>query len=107
MIESEHDVWETGHSSTSLSAAMGMAAARDIKEEKSLCRTSYWGWGFTGGMALEALNHIGHEKKDMIVILNDNEMSIAPNVGALAFCTWEDYEQQENINGQKMSWKCS
>ncbi len=82
-IESEHDVWETGHSSTSLSAAMGMAAARDIKGAKEFVVPIIGDGALTGGMALEALNHIGHEKKDMIVILNDNEMSIAPNVGAL------------------------
>jgi 1-deoxy-D-xylulose-5-phosphate synthase len=81
--ESEHDVWETGHSSTSLSAAMGMAIARDVKKEKSYIIPVIGDGALTGGMALEALNHIGHEKKDMIVVLNDNEMSIAPNVGAL------------------------
>ena len=83
MIESKHDVWETGHSSTSLSAAMGMAIARDLKKEKSYIVPIIGDGALTGGMALEALNHIGHEKKDMIVVLNDNEMSIAPNVGAL------------------------
>ncbi|HZG70454.1 MAG TPA: 1-deoxy-D-xylulose-5-phosphate synthase [Chondromyces sp.] len=82
-VESEHDVWETGHSSTSLSAAMGMAIARDLKKQKSYIVPVIGDGALTGGMALEALNHIGHEKKDMIVVLNDNEMSIAPNVGAL------------------------
>lgn len=81
--ESEHDVWETGHSSTSLSAAMGMAIARDLKGTDEYIVPIIGDGALTGGMALEALNHIGHEKKDMIVILNDNEMSIAPNVGAL------------------------
>ena len=83
MIESEHDVWEAGHSSTSLSAAMGMAKARDIQKKKNFVIPIIGDGALTGGMALEALNHIGHEKTDMIVILNDNEMSIAPNVGAL------------------------
>lgn len=83
MIESEHDVWETGHSSTSLSAAMGMAAARDIKGETNYVIPVIGDGALTGGMALEALNHIGHQKTNMIVVLNDNEMSIAPNVGAL------------------------
>ncbi|MFE8695505.1 1-deoxy-D-xylulose-5-phosphate synthase [Cytobacillus sp. FJAT-53684] len=83
MVESEHDVWETGHSSTSLSAAMGMAIARDLKKESSYVVPIIGDGALTGGMALEALNHIGHEQKNMIVILNDNEMSIAPNVGAL------------------------
>ncbi|MEG0449115.1 MAG: 1-deoxy-D-xylulose-5-phosphate synthase, partial [Lysinibacillus sp.] len=82
-IESEHDEWETGHSSTSLSAAMGMAAARDIKKDKNYVVPIIGDGALTGGMALEALNHIGHEKTNMTVILNDNEMSIAPNVGAL------------------------
>jgi 1-deoxy-D-xylulose-5-phosphate synthase len=81
--ESDHDVWETGHSSTSLSAAMGMAIARDLKGEDYFILPVIGDGALTGGMALEALNHIGHEKKNIIVILNDNEMSIAPNVGAL------------------------
>lgn len=83
LVESEHDEWETGHSSTSLSGAMGMAAARDIKKAKNYVVPIIGDGALTGGMALEALNHIGHEKTNMIVILNDNEMSIAPNVGAL------------------------
>ncbi|MFP3387853.1 1-deoxy-D-xylulose-5-phosphate synthase [Brevibacillus sp. SIMBA_040] len=83
MVESPHDVWETGHSSTSLSAAMGMATARDLKKEKNHVVAVIGDGALTGGMALEALNHIGHENKNVIVILNDNEMSIAPNVGAL------------------------
>lgn len=82
-IESEHDVWETGHSSTSLSAAMGMAAARDIKGADNHVIPVIGDGALTGGMALEALNHIGSERTNMTVILNDNEMSIAPNVGAL------------------------
>lgn len=82
-LESEHDVWETGHSSTSLSAAMGMVIARDLRGTDEFIIPIIGDGALTGGMALEALNHIGHEKKDIIVILNDNEMSIAPNVGAL------------------------
>lgn len=81
--ESEHDVWETGHSSTSLSAAMGMAIARDLKQERHYIVPVIGDGAMTGGMALEALNHIGHEQRDVIVVLNDNEMSISPNVGAL------------------------
>jgi 1-deoxy-D-xylulose-5-phosphate synthase len=81
--ESEHDVWETGHSSTSLSAGMGMAVARDIRGTDENIIAVIGDGALTGGMALEALNHIGHEQKDLIVILNDNEMSISPNVGAL------------------------
>ncbi len=81
--ESEHDVWEAGHSSTSLSAAMGMAIARDFKGETNKVIAVIGDGALTGGMALEAMNHIGHEKKNLIVVLNDNEMSIAPNVGAI------------------------
>ncbi|WP_135551885.1 1-deoxy-D-xylulose-5-phosphate synthase [Paenibacillus cymbidii] len=81
--ESEHDVWEAGHSSTSLSAAMGMAMARDLKGENNRVIAVIGDGALTGGMALEAMNHIGHEKKNLLVVLNDNEMSISPNVGAL------------------------
>lgn len=81
--ESEHDVWETGHSSTSLSAAMGMAIARDLRGTDEHIVAVIGDGALTGGMALEALNHIGDEQKNLIVVLNDNEMSIAPNVGAL------------------------
>jgi 1-deoxy-D-xylulose-5-phosphate synthase len=81
--ESEHDVWEAGHSSTSLSAAMGFAAARDLQKGKNKVVAVIGDGAMTGGMAFEALNHIGHAKKDLVVILNDNEMSIAPNVGAM------------------------
>ncbi|MCL1632576.1 1-deoxy-D-xylulose-5-phosphate synthase [Sporolactobacillus sp. CPB3-1] len=81
--ESEHDVWETGHSSTSLSAALGMAVARDLKHEHFNVVAVIGDGALTGGMALEALNDIGHQKRNLIIILNDNEMSIAPNVGAL------------------------
>lgn len=81
--ESEHDVWEAGHSSTSLSAAMGMAIARDLKGEDNKVIAVIGDGALTGGMAFEALNHIGHEKRNLMVILNDNEMSIAPNVGAM------------------------
>lgn len=81
--ESEHDVWEAGHSSTALSAAMGMAMARDFKGENHKVVAIVGDAAIASGMSFEALNHIGHEKKNLIVILNDNEMSIAPNVGAM------------------------
>ncbi|TDM13164.1 1-deoxy-D-xylulose-5-phosphate synthase [Macrococcus lamae] len=81
--ESDHDVWEAGHSSTSLSAAMGMAKARDIMGEHYHVVPIIGDGALTGGMALEALNHIGHDRTNMTIILNDNEMSIAPNVGAM------------------------
>ncbi|PTF96688.1 1-deoxy-D-xylulose-5-phosphate synthase, partial [Staphylococcus chromogenes] len=81
--ESEHDVWEAGHSSTSLSAAMGMAKARDIMNQNHHVIPVIGDGALTGGMALEALNNIGHDRTNMTIILNDNEMSIAPNVGAM------------------------
>lgn len=81
--ESKHDVWEAGHSSTSLSAAMGMAFSRDLRGENNRVIAIVGDGALTGGMALEALNHIGHEQRKLTVVLNDNEMSIAPNVGAL------------------------
>lgn len=81
--ESEHDIWEAGHSSTSLSAAMGMAMARDFKGETHKVVAVIGDAAIASGMAFEALNHIGHERKNLIVVLNDNEMSIAPGVGAM------------------------
>ncbi|WP_099220989.1 1-deoxy-D-xylulose-5-phosphate synthase [Listeria costaricensis] len=81
--ESVHDVFETGHSSTSLSAAAGMAIARDLKKDSYHVVPIIGDGALTGGMALEALNHIGDMNKNVIVVLNDNNMSIAPNVGAM------------------------
>ncbi len=81
--ESEYDVLSVGHSSTSISAALGMAVAAE-KEEKNRKVVAVIGDGaMTAGMAFEALNHAGDIKSDMLVILNDNEMSISENVGAL------------------------
>ncbi|WP_134214450.1 1-deoxy-D-xylulose-5-phosphate synthase [Pelotomaculum propionicicum] len=82
--ESVHDAFGTGHSSTSISAALGLAIARDLKGEDHSVVAVIGDGAMTGGMAFEALNHAGHLKKDMIVILNDNEMSIAQNVGAMS-----------------------
>ncbi len=82
--ESHHDIVETGHSSTSLSAAMGLAMAREQKGENHEIIAVIGDGALSGGMALEALNHIGHLNKKIIVVLNDNEMSISKNVGALA-----------------------
>lgn len=82
--ESAHDIFETGHSSTSISAALGMAEARDLKGENHHVVAVIGDGALTGGMAFEALNHAGHSGTPLIVILNDNEMSIAPNVGAMS-----------------------
>lgn len=103
--ESEHDAFNTGHSSTSISAALGYALARDINGEKNSVIAVIGDGALTGGMAFEALNHAGHTGCDIIVILNDNEMSISRNVGAMSgylnrlrtdpsyFRTKEDIEQ--------------
>lgn len=82
--ESEHDAFVTGHSSTSISAALGMALARDLKGEDNSVVAVIGDGAMTGGMAFEALNHAGHLKTDLIVVLNDNEMSISHNVGAMS-----------------------
>lgn len=82
--ESPHDAFGTGHSSTSISAALGVALARDISREKYHVLAVIGDGSLTGGQAYEALNHAGHVGTNLTVILNDNEMSIAKNVGAMA-----------------------
>lgn len=81
--ESETDCFNTGHSSTSISAALGMARARDLQGKENNVIAVIGDGALTGGMALEALNDAGYSKCKMTVILNDNEMSISPNVGGL------------------------
>ncbi|MDX8390343.1 MAG: 1-deoxy-D-xylulose-5-phosphate synthase [Mariprofundaceae bacterium] len=82
--ESEHDPFGAGHASTSISAAYGMVIARDLKAQKHHVVAVIGDGALTGGMAFEALNHAGAHNNRMLVILNDNEMSIAPNVGAMS-----------------------
>ncbi len=82
--ESEYDVYNTGHASTALSAAMGMAVARDKDEYDYEVVAVVGDGGLTGGMAWEALNQIGHHREKLIIVLNFNEMSISPNVGAMS-----------------------
>jgi 1-deoxy-D-xylulose-5-phosphate synthase len=82
--ESKYDVFDTGHSSTSLSAATGFALARDYRGEDYSIISVIGDGSLGAGIAFEALNHIGHLKKDMIVVLNDNEHSIGESVGALS-----------------------
>lgn len=82
--ESEYDSFDTGHSSTSISVALGMARARDIKKEDNNVIAVIGDGALTGGMALEALNDAGNSKTKLIVILNDNEMSISKNVGGIS-----------------------
>lgn len=81
--ESEHDCWEAGHSSTSLSAALGMAVARDLNGEHYHIVPVIGDGAMASGMSMEALNQIGGEERNMIIIFNDNSMSISRNVGAM------------------------
>ena len=82
--ESEHDAFGVAHASTSIAAALGMATARDLKGESFHVVTVTGDGAMTGGLAYEALNNAGHSKRNLLVILNDNEMSISPNVGAIS-----------------------
>lgn len=82
--ESPHDQFGAGHAGTSISAALGMAVARDLKGDDYHVVAVVGDGAMTAGMALEAMNHAGHLREDMIVVLNDNAMSISPNVGALS-----------------------
>lgn len=82
--ESQHDTFNTGHSSTSISAAQGLAIAKEQLQKDGKVVAIIGDGALTAGLAFEALNFTGHEKNDVVVILNDNEMSISPNVGALS-----------------------
>lgn len=82
--ESEHDLFDTGHSSTAISMALGLARARDLKGEDHHVVAVVGDGALTGGMCYEAMNDAGNGKSRLIVILNDNEMSISKNVGALS-----------------------
>ncbi|MDQ6992008.1 MAG: 1-deoxy-D-xylulose-5-phosphate synthase [Mariprofundus sp.] len=82
--ESDHDPFGAGHASTSISAAYGMAVGRDIRHEQHQVVAVIGDGALTGGMAFEAMNHAGAKDNNLLVILNDNEMSIAPNVGAMS-----------------------
>ncbi|HMN01968.1 MAG TPA: 1-deoxy-D-xylulose-5-phosphate synthase [Geobacter anodireducens] len=82
--ESSHDAFDTGHSSTSISAGLGMAMARELRGGSNKVVAVIGDGSMTGGIAFEALNQAGHLKKNLIVVLNDNEMSISPNVGAFS-----------------------
>ena len=82
--ESPHDPFDTGHASTSISAALGMALARDLGGEDHQVIAIIGDGALTGGMALEALNHASHLDTKIIIVLNDNGMAISPNIGAVA-----------------------
>lgn len=83
-VESEHDIFSSGHSSTSISAAVGLARAKQIKGEKGKVIAVIGDGALTGGLAYEALNNSGNDNSNLIVILNDNNMSISQNVGSMA-----------------------
>ncbi|MBC8282967.1 MAG: 1-deoxy-D-xylulose-5-phosphate synthase [Nitrospinae bacterium] len=82
--ESEHDHWNCGHGGTSISAALAFAKARDLKKQDNDVVAVIGDGSLTAGMAFEGLNHTGHIQSDMIVVLNDNEMSISANVGGMS-----------------------
>ncbi|PKL50122.1 MAG: 1-deoxy-D-xylulose-5-phosphate synthase [Candidatus Riflebacteria bacterium HGW-Riflebacteria-2] len=84
ICESRHDMFNTGHSSTSISAAQGLAISNQLLHRDGKVVAVIGDGALTAGMAFEALNFTGHEKNDVVVILNDNEMSISPNVGAVS-----------------------
>ena len=82
--ESEYDTFDTGHSSTSISVAAGIAAARDLSNENYHIAAVIGDGALTGGLAYEAMNNVGESKTNLIVVLNDNGMSIAPNTGGVS-----------------------
>ncbi len=82
--ESIHDIAETGHSSTSISSGLGILTAQNIQNIEGKVIAVIGDGALTGGMAFEALNHTGHLKKNLIIVVNDNNMSIGPNIGALS-----------------------
>ncbi len=102
MAESEHDVWEAGHSSTSISGACGFAYSRDIKGEDNHVVAVIGDGSLTNGMALEALNHIVELRQKVIIVINDNEMSISSNVGFIDNIL-KDLEKSEHYDNTKAS----
>jgi 1-deoxy-D-xylulose-5-phosphate synthase len=84
IVESPYDAFGTGHSGTSISAALGMAVARDMRGERNRVVAVIGDGSLSSGLSLEGLNQAGHQKRDLVVILNDNEWSISQNVGALS-----------------------
>ena len=104
--ESVHDCFETGHASTAISAALGLARARDLTGSRSHVVAIVGDGALTGGMCYEALNDCGNSKTRLIIVLNDNQMSIAKNVGALsihfaqlrASASWNDTKRKVKYN---------
>jgi 1-deoxy-D-xylulose-5-phosphate synthase len=102
--ESEYDAFGAGHASTAVSAALGMAAARELAGERYRVVAVIGDGAMTGGLAYEALNNAGHLKHDLLVVLNDNGMSIARNVGAVAhyLTTVQSSRQLKRIRDESM-----
>lgn len=106
--ESKYDAFSTGHSSTSISAALGMAAARDLKQDKFHTIAVIGDGALTGGLSFEALNHAGHLQPDnFIVVLNDNAMSISKNVGGLQKYMARMYASKSYNTLKKQVWDMS
>lgn len=101
MSESIYDVWEAGHAGTALSAALGMALAREAKNEDHAIVAVVGDGSIPNGMSFEALNHIGSTKQKLIVILNDNNMSISQNVGALSHSIARLRNSQSYVNAKQ------
>ena len=101
MSESIYDVWEAGHAGTALSAALGMALAREAKNEDHAIVAVVGDGSIPNGMSFEALNHIGSAKQKLIVILNDNNMSISQNVGALSHSIARLRNSQSYVNAKQ------
>ena len=101
MSESNYDVWEAGHAGTALSAALGMALARDAKREDHSIVAFVGDGSIPNGMSFEALNHIGSNKQKLIVILNDNNMSISQNVGAVSHSIARLRNNQSYVNAKE------
>lgn len=104
--ESQYDAFDTGHSSTSISAAAGMAAARDLSGENYNVAAIIGDGALTGGLAYEALNNVGASKTKILVILNDNGMSIAPNTGGVSRYLGKLRSSQKYTNFKKNQKKC-
>ena len=99
--ESPYDTMTTGHSSTSISASLGIACANELNKKKSKVIAVIGDGSMTAGLAYEALNQAGHLHKDLIVILNDNDMSISPNVGAVSSLLSRTFSGQRLQNWRK------
>ncbi len=103
--ESAHDAFGAGHASTSISAALGMAVARDLQGDDSTIVAIIGDGALTGGLAYEGLNNAGHLDKALIVVLNDNGMSIAPNVGAISRILGRIRSDRRYVEAKEEVWK--